>query len=180
MEELHGAESTSANPEALIRWAKKKGRKLAPGLAFVRAVAESDPFVSDYTRDLIDTDFVSFVRKLATPRATGLVDVVPCPDCGGDLTEPREFNLMFESHTGVVRDDAAKVYLRPETAQGIFVNFKNVLDTTRVKLPLGIAQIGKSFRNEINPRNYTFRSREFEQYEIEFFCHPSEAEMCFE
>jgi glycyl-tRNA synthetase len=87
---------------------------------------------------------------------------------------------MFESHAGAVKDDANKVYLRPETAQGIFANFKNVIDTSRVKLPMGIAQVGKSFRNEINPRNYTFRSREFEQYEIEFFCHPSEAPMWYE
>ncbi len=91
------------------------------------------------------------------------------------LTEARAFNLMFETHAGALRDEANKVYLRPETAQGIFVNFKNVVDTSRVKLPFGIGQIGKAFRNEINPRNYTFRSREFEQMEIEFFCHESEA-----
>jgi glycyl-tRNA synthetase len=102
---------------------------------------------------------------------------VACPTCDqkGTLTEPRLFNLMFESHTGAIADEASKVYLRPETAQGMFANFKNVCDTGRVKLPFGIAQIGKSFRNEINPRNFTFRSREFEQMEIEFFCHPSEA-----
>jgi glycyl-tRNA synthetase len=95
-----------------------------------------------------------------------------CPECGetGNLTEPRQFNLMFESNAGALRDESSKVYLRPETAQGIFANFKNVLDTSRVKLPFGIGQIGKSFRNEINPRNFTFRSREFEQMEIEFFC----------
>jgi glycyl-tRNA synthetase len=82
---------------------------------------------------------------------------------------------MFETHTGALQDSSNKVYLRPETAQGIFANFKNVCDSTRVKLPFGIAQIGKAFRNEINPRNYTFRSREFEQMEIEFFCHESES-----
>src|SRR5206468_7597780 len=100
-----------------------------------------------------------------------------CPNCQatGSLTEPRQFNLMFESHAGAVADEASKVYLRPETAQGIFVNFRNVLDSTRLKLPFGIAQIGKAFRNEINPRNYTFRSREFEQMEIEFFCRPDES-----
>jgi glycyl-tRNA synthetase len=104
-----------------------------------------------------------------------------CPSCQCEsLTQPREFNLMFETHTGAVRDDASKTYLRPETAQGIFANFKNVVDTSRVKVPFGIAQIGKAFRNEINPRNYTFRSREFEQYEIEFFCHESEAPMWYE
>jgi glycyl-tRNA synthetase len=93
----------------------------------------------------------------------------------GEITEARQFNMMFESYVGAVRDDSSKVYLRPETAQGIFANFKNVLDTSRMKLPFGIAQIGKSFRNEINPRNYIFRSREFEQMEMEFFCHPSES-----
>jgi glycyl-tRNA synthetase len=91
------------------------------------------------------------------------------------LTEARSFNLMFETHVGALQDASSIAYLRPETAQGIFANFKNVLDSTRVKLPFGIAQIGKAFRNEINPRNYIFRSREFEQMEIEFFCHPHES-----
>ena len=94
----------------------------------------------------------------------------------GTLTEPRAFNLMFDSVTGPVRNEANKVYLRPETAQGIFINFKNVVDTTRVGVPFGIAQTGKAFRNEVTPRNFTFRSREFEQMEIEFFCHPADAE----
>ena len=94
----------------------------------------------------------------------------------GTLTEPRNFNLMFESHAGAIADEANKVYLRPETAQGIFANFKNVVDTGRVKVPFGIGQVGKSFRNEINPRNFIFRSREFEQMEIEFFCHPDQVE----
>jgi glycyl-tRNA synthetase len=82
---------------------------------------------------------------------------------------------MFETYVGAVRDEDNKAYLRPETAQGIFANFRNVLDSTRLKIPFGIAQVGKAFRNEINPRNYTFRSREFEQMEIEFFCHPAES-----
>ncbi len=103
--------------------------------------------------------------------------IVPrCPKCKGELTEARKFNMMFKTHVGAMEDSSSLAYLRPETAQGIFANFKNVVDTSRVKLPFGIAQIGKSFRNEINPRNFTFRSREFEQMEIEFFCHPSEAE----
>ena len=98
-----------------------------------------------------------------------------CPNCGGrDLTEARAFNLMFKTHAGPVESEDNLVYLRPETAQGIFVNFKNVLDTARKKLPFGIAQIGKAFRNEINPRNYTFRSREFEQMELEYFCRPEQ------
>jgi glycyl-tRNA synthetase len=94
-----------------------------------------------------------------------------CPVCGGkDLTEPRAFNLMFKTYVGATEDESSVTYLRPETAQAIFVQFKNVLDTSRRKLPFGIAQIGKAFRNEINPRNFTFRSREFEQMELEYFC----------
>lgn len=95
-----------------------------------------------------------------------------CPACGGELTEARQFNLMFKTFMGPVEDNASVVYLRPETAQGIFVNFNNVLTTTRMKLPFGIAQIGKSFRNEITPGNFTFRTREFEQMEIEYFVKP--------
>jgi glycyl-tRNA synthetase len=98
-----------------------------------------------------------------------------CPNCGGkDLTEPRPFNLMFSTQVGASADPDAIAYLRPETAQSIFVQFKNVLDTSRKKLPFGIAQIGKAFRNEINPRNYIFRSREFEQMELEYFCRPEQ------
>jgi glycyl-tRNA synthetase len=101
----------------------------------------------------------------------------PCPaqGCDGQLTEARSFNLMFKTFVGALEEAANIAYLRPETAQGIFANFRNVLDSTRLKLPFGIAQVGKAFRNEINPRNYTFRSREFEQMEIEFFCHPDES-----
>ena len=103
-----------------------------------------------------------------------------CPHCGGELTPKRQFNLMFPTTIGAMEDSSSVAYLRPETAQGIFANYKNVLDTTRLKIPFGIAQIGKAFRNEINPRNFTFRSREFEQMEIEFFCHPSEADKWYE
>ena len=95
----------------------------------------------------------------------------------GTLTEPKQFNLMFESNAGAVKDESSKVYLRPETAQGIFLNFKNVVDSSRVRVPFGIAQIGKAFRNEVNPRNFIFRSREFEQMEMEWFCHPSEVKL---
>ncbi len=96
-------------------------------------------------------------------------------ECGGELTEPRQFNLMFQTHVGALVDDESRAYLRPETAQGMFYNFRNVLDTTRVKVPFGLAQLGKGFRNEITPRNFIFRSREFEMMEVEFFVHPSEA-----
>src|SRR5437660_1548256 len=98
-----------------------------------------------------------------------------CPNCGGkDLTETRQFNLMFETHVGAAADERSIAYLRPETAQSIFVQFKNILEVSRKKLPFGIAQIGKAFRNEINPRNFTFRSREFEQMELEYFCRPEQ------
>ena len=102
-----------------------------------------------------------------------------CPRCGGELTEPRMFNLMFKTFFGPVEDEAAVVYLRPETAQGIFVNFANVMATVRRKLPLGIAQTGKAFRNEITVGNFIFRSREFEQMEVEFFTRPEDAERWF-
>jgi len=95
-----------------------------------------------------------------------------CPECGGELTEPRMFNLMFKTSMGPVEEEASTVYLRPETAQGIFVNFDNVVTTSRKKLPLGIAQIGKSFRNEITPGNFVFRTREFEHMELEYFVKP--------
>ncbi len=109
-------------------------------------------------------------------------DGVPyCSNCGSrDLTEPRAFNLMFETYIGAARDENAKAYLRPETAQAMFVQFKNVMDTSRCKLPFGIAQIGKAFRNEINPRNFTFRSREFEQMEVEYFCRPADGPQLLE
>jgi glycyl-tRNA synthetase len=98
---------------------------------------------------------------------------IPCPSCGEhNFTDIRQFNLMFKTHAGVTEDAKNVVYMRPETAQGIFVNFKNVQRTTRKKIPFGIGQIGKSFRNEITPGNFTFRTREFEQMELEFFCKP--------
>lgn len=103
-----------------------------------------------------------------------------CPDCGGDLTEPKQFNLMFKTFMGPVEEDASIVYLRPETAQGMFVNFENVLGTSRRKLPLGIAQIGKAFRNEITTGNFIFRTREFEQMEIEYFVKPGSDEEWFD
>jgi glycyl-tRNA synthetase len=99
-----------------------------------------------------------------------------CPECGGELTAARQFNLMFKTFMGPVEETASTVYLRPETAQGIFANFQNIVDTQRVKLPFGVAQIGKSFRNEITTENFIFRTREFEQMEMEFFIRPDPAE----
>jgi glycyl-tRNA synthetase len=105
-------------------------------------------------------------------RADHLENLQKCPKCGGQLTEVRKFNLMFKTFMGPVEDNSAVVYMRPETAQGIFVNFLNVQTSSRLKPPFGIAQIGKSFRNEITPGNFTYRTREFEQMEMEFFCMP--------
>ncbi len=102
-----------------------------------------------------------------------------CPSCGGELTEPRMFNLMFRTHVGPVEEDSTVVYLRPETAQGIFLNFQNILASSRKKVPFGIAQIGKAFRNEISPGNFIFRTREFEQMEMEYFVRPGTDEEWF-
>lgn len=107
----------------------------------------------------------------------GFLEKVIGPDASkvGTLTPPKQFNLMFETYVGATQSEDSKAYLRPETAQGIFLNYKNVLDSSRVRVPFGIAQIGKAFRNEVNPRNFIFRSREFEQMEMEWFCHADEA-----
>ncbi len=113
-------------------------------------------------------------------RDTQLLVIGPDSNKPGSLTEPRQFNLMFKTFVGAMSGEDNVAYLRPETAQGIFANYKNVLDTMRVKVPFGIAQIGKSFRNEVTPRNFIFRSREFEQMEMEFFCHPDDAKKWYE
>jgi glycyl-tRNA synthetase len=120
-------------------------------------------------------DAREFYLYLATEQLGATGFITPCPHCGGELTAPRPFNLMLQTHYGPIASDENLAYLRPETAQAIFVQFKNVLDSSRVKVPFGIGQIGKAFRNEITPRNYTFRSREFEQMELEFFIPPDEA-----
>lgn len=108
------------------------------------------------------------------------LDGKSCPECGGELTEARLFNLMFKTHIGAVEEEASTIYLRPETAQGIYVNFQNVLNSSRRKIPFGIAQIGKAFRNEITPKNFIFRMREFEQMEMQYFVKPESAEEWFE
>jgi glycyl-tRNA synthetase len=161
----------------LLKWAKGKGKKLAPNLALVKNPEVTVSWLATRVNGQPDAPptMQELTNYVATEQlsATGLQD--PCPRCGGPLGPPAPFKLMFESYAGVEQSEENKVYLRPETAQGIFANFKNVVDSSRVKLPFGIAQIGKAFRNEINPRNYTFRSREFEQMEIEFFCHEDSA-----
>jgi glycyl-tRNA synthetase len=115
-------------------------------------------------------------------RVDKLKDTNKCPTCGnsGTFTEPKEFNLMFKTHMGPVESEDNVVYLRPETAQGIFTNFENVRRTSRLKLPFGVAQVGKSFRNEITPGQFVFRTREFEQMEMEYFCYPDAADETFE
>ncbi len=165
------------------RWVEAKGKRI-----FVTTLAETEDEAEDLQRralkafnlrgkdaeqiawdgDTVSLDKIEDMAAVFAPEAKKI----------GTLTEPRDFNLMFPTTIGALAGEEA--YLRPETAQGIFVNFKNVVDSTRVKIPFGIAQVGKSFRNEITPRNFTFRSREFEQMEIEFFCHPDTSRKWYE
>jgi glycyl-tRNA synthetase len=161
---------------AILRWAQKEGPKVAPNMAIVRNPQVTLSWLAEHFEEASAplVEFDDFLRYLATEQLnqTGLID--PCPYCGGELTPPRPFNLMFRTNVGAAEGDDSIAYLRPETAQSIFVQFRNVLDTSRKKLPFGIAQIGKAFRNEINPRNFIFRSREFEQMELEYFCAPED------
>lgn len=157
------------------RWAEAKGEKL-----FVCTMEEDEEpaierrAMKHFKLRAKDADKLSWDGGLTSLDKIDDLSQVLGPDASepGTLTEPRDFNLMFPTTIGALAGEEGKAFLRPETAQGIFVNFKNVCDSTRVKIPFGIAQVGKSFRNEITPRNFTFRSREFEQMEIEFFCHP--------
>jgi len=113
-------------------------------------------------------------------KTADLKDSKVCPDCQGELTESRAFNLMFKTYQGPIEDTSSAIYLRPETAQGMFVNFLNIVDSRHPRLPFGLAQIGKSFRNEITPGNFTFRTREFEQMEVEYFCRPEESDKIYQ
>jgi len=118
---------------------------------------------------------IKIVKSFSEIHKTIIENNIKCPNCGAlDFTEPRAFNMMFKTYQGVIEETANTIYLRPETAQGIFINFKNIVQSARVKLPFGIGQIGKSFRNEITPGNFTFRTREFDQMEIEFFISPKD------
>src|SRR5438876_276696 len=138
-----------------------------------RAVWKASGHEDTFTDPMVDCR--SCKARLRADQITEKKGAKQCPVCGGkNLTEPRSFNLMFKTYVGATEDESSVTYLRPETAQAIFVQFKNVLDVSRKKLPFGIAQIGKAFRNEINPRNFTFRSREFEQMELEYFCRAEE------
>ncbi len=130
----------------------------------------ADKLIEDFDENLVGVDGWSNEEMSKFIVENNIV----CPDCGElDFTDIREFDLMFNTNMGVISDDTSKVYLRPETAQGIFINFKNIQRTSRKKVPFGVGQIGKSFRNEITPGNFIFRTREFEQMEIEFFCKPT-------
>jgi len=160
----------------LLKWAKGKGQQLAPNLALVRNPEVTISWLAqDVEKGKRPADAREFYLYLATEQLGATGFITPCPHCGGELTEPRPFNLMLRTHYGPIESDDNLCYLRPETAQAIFAQFKNVVDSSRVKVPFGIGQIGKAFRNEITPRNYTFRSREFEQMELEFFIPPDEA-----
>jgi glycyl-tRNA synthetase len=170
------AGSNAIDSAALLKWAKGKGKQMVPNLALVRQPEVTlAGLAQDIEAGTRPADAKEYFMHLATEQkaATGLV--TPCPHCGGEMTEPRPFNLMFRSHYGPIESEDNLCYLRPETAQAIFVQFKNVYDSSRVSVPFGIGQIGKAFRNEITPRNFTFRSREFEQMELEFFIRPDEA-----
>src|ERR1700756_4718574 len=137
------------------------------------AVLKASGYVEGFSDPMVDCRTCK--AHLRTDQLVEKKGVEQCPNCGGkDLTAPRQFNLMFETHVGAATDESSIAYLRPETAQSIFVQFKNILEVSRKKLPFGIAQVGKAFRNEINPRNFTFRSREFEQMELEYFCRPEQ------
>ncbi len=166
----------------LMNWAKTKGKKLAPHLALVKNPDVTLSVLATRVNGQPDAkpDIQEILRYLATAQmnATGLQE--PCPRCGAPLEAESTFNLLMHTYLGVSATDDDKAYLRGETAQGIFINYKNVLDSTRVRVPFGIAQVGKAFRNEVTPRNFIFRSREFEQMEMEFFCHPDDANMWFD
>jgi glycyl-tRNA synthetase len=159
------------------RWVEAKGKRI-----FVTTGAEAGQEEADLQQRSLkffnlrgkDADTLVWEGPIVSLTKVNDFPQVLAPDAKelGTLTEPREFNLMFKTYVGALSGEEGAAFLRPETAQGIFVNFKNVLDSSRVAIPFGIAQVGKSFRNEITPRNFTFRSREFEQMEIEFFCHP--------
>ena len=160
----------------------------ANGEGRMYAFIEGDEESEDRARKLlakyekVDALDDAYTTSLLTELPTDVFERVVGPDTKevGTLTEPRQFSLMFDTTVGATGGDENKAYLRPETAQGIFLNFMNVVDTMRVKVPFGIAQIGKAFRNEVTPRNFIFRSREFEQMEIEWFCHEDEAQQWYE
>ncbi|MDD5019707.1 MAG: glycine--tRNA ligase [Candidatus Omnitrophica bacterium] len=158
------------NTKILQKWAESEGKKIAPNLALVKEPQKTLSNINDdelKSFQVIDSKFIGLIAA----------SQIPCPSCGHALPEnSMPANLMLETYFGPVRETAQKVYFRPETAQGMFVNFTNILDSRHPKLPFGLAQIGKSFRNEITPGNFIFRTREFEQMEIEYFVRPEESD----
>jgi len=165
----------------MIKWAKKEGKKLSPNLSLVKEPEVTISWIADLHQKFggVEFDFKTYVSRIACSR-DGIAKV-PCPNCGNPLPEQSmSANLMLETLFGPVKETAQKIYFRPETAQGMFVNFINILDSRHPKLPFGIAQIGKAFRNEITPGNFTFRTREFEQMEIEYFVRPAYADRALE
>jgi glycyl-tRNA synthetase len=161
-----------ADRDALLKWAKGKGQRLVPNFALVKDPETMLGRLSEPSAEASGSQ-QHLLQILCTADSSGPLSM-PCPHCAGELTEPRPFNLMFKTYVGPAATEDDIAYLRPETAQAIFVQFKNVVDSSRVKVPFGICQIGKAFRNEVTPRNFTFRSREFEQMELEFFIKPDE------
>lgn len=173
--------------DKLWEFARSKGKKLWPNLllrADLSQLEQAKTLIEQHRRDggmfggleeewRVVRIYLDGFRDVPRYSSGAIADI--CPNCGGDLTEPRQFNLMFGTLIGAAATEDDKAYLRPETAQGVFLQFKNVVDSTRVRIPFGIGNTGTSFRNEVTPRNFTFRSREFEQAELEFFCHPSES-----
>ncbi len=173
----------------LKKWGETTAKKLAPNLAIVRNPSVTISWLAEFLEKCagiapgsgpIKSSIQELVKYLATEQLDHDGLQTPCPHCGGVLTEPKPFNLLFKTNQGIIEDEGTLIYLRPETAQGIFVNFKNVLQTMRPRLPFGIAQIGKAFRNEITPGNFTFRTREFEQMEIEYFIEPGSEDRYFD
>ncbi|MFH1413221.1 MAG: glycine--tRNA ligase [Candidatus Omnitrophota bacterium] len=165
----------------LLEWAKTEGKKLAPNLSLVTDPEVTVSWIADLHHKFggVEFDFKNFVGRAASTRDG--VAKVPCPNCGAPLPEESmSVNLMLETYFGPVKETAQKTYLRPETAQGMFVNFANIINARHPKLPFGLAQIGKAFRNEITPGNFIFRTREFEQMEIEYFVNPADADQALQ
>jgi glycyl-tRNA synthetase len=185
MVDCHESKKRYRHDQVRGRWVQGKQQRI-----FVATVAETEQEEADTQARALkffnlrakkadelnwEGDFMTLPEVEDTSQVLG-----PDAKTLGTLTEPREFNLMFKTTVGALGGEEDAAFLRPETAQGIFVNFKNVVDSTRVRIPFGIAQMGKSFRNEITPRNFTFRSREFEQMEIEFFCRPDSSQKWYQ
>ncbi len=163
--------------DQVMVWIPKNGER--PKIAFLEGEPPPAKRLKKIARGMAADDFETVPLESLPPEDyAGIIG--PDVTTPGTLTEPRQFNLMFKTFVGATSGEENVAYLRPETAQGIFLNYRNVMDTMRVKMPFGIAQVGKAFRNEVTPRNYIFRSREFEQMEMEWFCHGDEAGMWFE